>query len=90
MSPEVPHAADADLVEHGARPADPVVAGEPAIDIVDHDPHAHMDVHTVVSDDDHGHTEAALGPIDWGRWAYALIGGLAGAVVVFAFWLALN
>ena len=39
---------------------------------------------------DHGHAEAALGPIDWGTWAYALVGGLAGAVVIFAFWMALN
>ena len=55
MSAEVPHGADADLVEV-----------------------------------DHGHAEAVLGPIDWGTWAYALVSGLAGAVVVFAFWLALN
>jgi hypothetical protein len=79
MSADVPHAADADMVEHGERPAD-----------AHHDPDTHMDVHTALSDDDHGHAVALLGPIDWGRWAYALVGGLAGAVVVFAFWLALN
>lgn len=65
-------------------------AAEPLIDTADHDSATHMDVHAAISDDDHGHAEAALGPIDWGRWAYALVGGLAGAVVVFAFWLALN
>ena len=86
MSADVPHAADADLVEHGAAADDPAASA----DVAHHDATTHMDAHTAISDDDHSHAEAVLGPIDWGMWAYALVGGLAGAVVVFAFWLALN
>jgi hypothetical protein len=48
----------------------------------------HMDAHAQLSDDDHGHAEDALGPIDWQAWAYALIGVAAGVLVVVAFWVA--
>lgn len=56
----------------------------------DHDEHAHADTQDTHADDDHGHAEARLGPIDWGAWAYAVIGGAAGAIVLGVFWLALN
>ena len=42
------------------------------------------------SDDDHGHAEAALGPIDWSKWVYALVGGASGLIVVILFWIANN
>ena len=46
--------------------------------------------HAVLSDDDHGHGEAALGPIDWPAWAYALVGGAAGLIVLLVFWIAVG
>jgi len=54
--------------------------------VAHHDPVTHMDAHSTLSDDDHGHGEVALGPIDWGMWAYAVIGAL-GAVIVLAFFV---
>ena len=42
------------------------------------------------ADDDHGHAEAALGPIDWGAWAYALVGAAAALLVVVLFWVAIS
>ena len=86
MTADVPHAADADLVSHGDAPADPVAADA----VAHHDADTHMDAHTTLSDDDHGHAEAALGPIDWAKWTYALVGGAAGAVVIAFFFLALQ
>jgi hypothetical protein len=62
----------------------PGAAGTP-----DHDDATHMDAHASISDDDHGHGES-LGPIDWAAWGYALVGVVAGLVVVFGFWIALN
>ncbi len=79
-TPEVPHAADAELVADGDEPADPVA----------HHGSTHMDAHTAISDDDHGHAEMALGPIDWGAWGLAILGGLSGVVVLAGFWIALN
>jgi hypothetical protein len=52
-----------------------------------HDPVTHMDAHTTISDDDHGHTEPQLGPIDWPAWGYALVGVAAGLLVVGLLWL---
>ncbi len=52
-----------------------------------HDPVTHMDAHTAISDDDHGHAEPRLGPIDWQAWGYALIGVAAGLLVVGLLWL---
>ena len=72
LTPEVPHAADAE--------ADSAVAH--------HDPATHMDTHTALSDDDHGHAEPAVGPIDWTAWAYAAVGAAAGLLVVALFWVA--
>jgi len=50
----------------------------------------HMDAHAVVSDDDDGHAETALGPVDWQAWSYALIAAAAGVLVVVAFWVGLT
>jgi len=44
----------------------------------------------IVSDDDHGHGEAALGPIDWAKWSYAILGGVGGVIVLIFFWAALS
>ena len=55
-----------------------------------HDSATHMDAHTILSDDDHGHDEEALGPIDWGAWAVALVSGAAALLVVALFWVAVS
>ena len=55
-----------------------------------HDGATPRDAHTTLSDDDHGHGEAALGPVDWAVWSYALIGVAAALVVVALFWFAIN
>ena len=57
---------------------------EPVADeaVAHHDPVTHMDAHTVISDDDHGHAEPRLGPIDWVAWGYAAVGVVVGLVVV--------
>lgn len=49
-----------------------------------------MDAHTSISDDDHGHAEDPLGPIDWGAWSFALLGAAAALVVVALFWVAVT
>lgn len=59
--------------DQGPRPAEP-----------GHTPEGHT-----LSDDDHGHAEERLGPIDWSAWSYALVGTLAGVAVLAGFWLAL-
>ncbi len=48
--------------------------------------HAPADGH----DEGHGHaqTGAALGPIDWEAWAYAIGGGVLGALVALALYIA--
>ena len=61
-----------------------------AATVAHHDSATHMDAHTTVSDDDHGHGEEALGPIDWGAWSVALLGGAAALVVVALFWVAVS
>lgn len=86
MTSATPHAADADLVDHGHVPADPI--GDDAV--AHHDAATHMDRHTALSDDDHGHAVAALGPIDWGKWTYAIVGAAAGVIILFFFYLALT
>lgn len=74
------------------RAADQPSSDEPdsATSVEHHDTTTHMDAHTAISDDDHGHTEAALGPIDWGAWGYALLGAGAALVVVVMFWVAIS
>jgi hypothetical protein len=58
--------------------------------VAEHDPVAHMDTHAALSDDDHGHAESALGPIDWGAWGLALLGAASGALVLACIWVALS
>ncbi len=57
--------------------------------VAEHDAATHMDAHTAISDDDHGHAEMALGPIDWRAWGLALLGGAAGVLVLACFAVAL-
>jgi hypothetical protein len=89
MTPDAPHAADADAIEHGEPPADPLTT-DSAASVAHHDGATHMDAHTTLSDDDHGHAEEALGPIDWPAWTYALIGVAAALLIVFLFAVAIN
>jgi hypothetical protein len=58
--------------------------------IAEHATDSHMDAHTAISDDDHGHAEGTLGPIDWGAWGLAILGGASGVLVLAGFWLALG
>lgn len=58
--------------------------------LAEHDPVTHMDAHTALSDDDHGHAEMALGSIDWRAWGLALIGAASGVLVLACFWVALS
>jgi hypothetical protein len=86
-------AADAEIVEGGEAPGDAVAPPADAVAaqaVAHHDAATHMDAHTSLSDDDHGHAEAALGPIDWGVWGYAIVGGIAAVIVLAFFWLALG
>ena len=83
MTPEVPHPADADAVEHGEGPADPTRAA-----VLHHAAATHLDAHTALNDDNHGHAEPTLGPIDWPAWGFAALGVLAGGIVVLLFWVA--
>lgn len=65
--------------------ADHDVAG-----VTHHDNVTPMDPHAAPGDDDHGHAESTLGPIDWGKWAFAICGGFAGLVVLAFFLFALG
>ena len=58
--------------------------------VAEHDPITHMNGHTALSDDDHGHAEGTLGPIDWGAWGLALLGAGTGVIVLAGFWVALS
>jgi hypothetical protein len=58
--------------------------------VAEHATNSHMDAHTTLSDDDHGHAEEALGPIDWRAWGLAVLGALGGVVVLASFWIALS
>ncbi|MEP7157875.1 MAG: hypothetical protein ABI797_00470 [Chloroflexota bacterium] len=70
------------MTDHDASTAEDPVA--------EHATDSHMDAHTTLSDDDHGHAEEALGPIDWRAWGLAVLGALSGVVVLAGFWVALN
>jgi len=54
--------------------------------VAHHDPATHMDAHTEVSDDDHGHAQPRLGPIDWRAWGYAVAGVVVALLVVAVMW----
>lgn len=71
------------------EPKSDVPAGTPE-SVVHHDAVTHMDAHASLSDDDHGHAEAALGPIDWGAWGYAILGALSAIAVLYFFWVAVS
>ena len=58
--------------------------------VAEHNPVTHMDAHTALSDDDRGHAETTLGPIDWRAWGLALLGAAGGALVLACFWVALG
>ena len=53
--------------------------------VAEHDPVTHMDALTTLSNDDHGHAEGSLGPIDWGAWGLAMVGAAAGVLVLACF-----
>jgi hypothetical protein len=82
MTPDVPHATDARVVEEEATTGDhaPAVGTDAHADA--HQPETH--------DDEHGHAEPRLGPIDWPAWGYAVLGVLAGLLVVGLFWVAVS
>jgi len=79
---------EANLTQTDHEPVDdgPDDAADGAASVAHHDSATHMDAHTTLSDDDHGHAEDHLGPIDWGAWGAALIGAAAALVVVALFW----
>lgn len=61
-----------------------------ATDEMAHDDDAtHVDSHATAGDD-HGHEGPALGPIDWKKWGYAIVGGVAGLIVLGFFLYALG
>ena len=81
-----------DEAEHEPQPQSDQVVDEVVDPSTDgyHEAPTHMDAHTALSDDDHGHGDEALGPIDWGAWSVALLGGAAALVVVALFWVAVS
>ena len=56
---------------------------------VHHADAAQADSHATVGGD-HGHDGAALGPIDWGKWGFAIVGGVGGLIVLGFFLFALG
>ena len=48
--------------------------------------------HAAPAHDDHGHGESAdaLGPIDWQKWAFAIVGGIGGLIVLVFFFAAIS
>lgn len=50
------------------------------------------DSHAAPSDDGHGHGDSAgaLGPIDWQKWAFAIVGGIGGLIVLVFFFAAIS
>lgn len=96
MTPEVPHAADAQTVEEGEVPA----VGEPigeahatAAEAPAATPPADalaIDEHADAIDDEHAHAEPRLGPVDWGSWAFAALGVVIALVIVGLFYVAIS
>ena len=54
----------------------------------DHASGGHMGAHAALSDDDHGHVEPRVGPIDWLAWGSAVVGVAPGLLVAGLFWMA--
>lgn len=88
MTPAVPHPADAEAVEEAGGGADAAHRARGADAVTRHDAASHMDAHTALSDDDHGHAEPRVGAVDWTAWGYAAIGTAAGLLIVALFYLA--
>lgn len=79
--------------QHDSDPkaSDHEPTADPAQDsIAEHDPVTHMDAHTAISDDDHGHAQSSLGPIDWRAWGLAIVGAAAGVIVLACFAVTLS
>jgi hypothetical protein len=77
LTPETPHAADADdarAAEEDAHAADAHHVGG------GHD-HAHATGHAHDDGQEADHGEAPAGPIDWGAWLVSIVGLAAGGVV---------
>ena len=71
----------------------PGVPGWPsssAAGVAHHDTPTRVDAHTALSDDDHGHAEPVLGPVDWAAWSYTLIGVASAVIVVALFAIAIS
>jgi hypothetical protein len=85
----VTHDDEANLEQTDHEPVEDSAADglDDAASVEHHDATTHMDAHTTLSDDDHGHAEEHLGPIDWGAWGAALIGAAGALVVVAVFWV---
>ena len=77
-------------VEPAGHSHDDHLHDDSAASVEHHDAATHMDAHASISDDDHGHAEDELGPIDWGAWSFALLGGAAALLMVALFWMAVN
>jgi hypothetical protein len=64
--------------------------GTPGSGLTAEAPHAVDAEHDDDGGHGHGHEESNLGPIDWRKWGYAIVGGVAGVIVVAMFWMALG
>ena len=49
-----------------------------------------MSEETTETDDEHGHAAETLGPIDWQKWAFAIVGGICGLIVLVFFFVAIS
>ena len=92
MTPAVPHPADAESVEAGREAFDPggraaAVHPDAAHPDAAHAAAEHSEAHAT-TDDDHGHAEPRVGPVDWTAWGYAAVGIAAGLLVVALFYVA--
>ena len=92
--PERPRTTPEGHTPEEPRPGELGKSGTPGAGMAHGVPHAAEargaeDAHTTLSDDDHGLAEPQLGPIDWPSWGYALLGVLAGLLIVGMFVMAI-
>ena len=92
---EAPARGEAVGEAHNAPAADahgvpPVTTAEAHAAATDHAADGQMDAHATLNDNDHAHAEPRVGPIDWPAWGFALIGVLAGLLVVALFFVAVG
>lgn len=79
---------DATITPEATATHEPAAAHAPADHVLEIEGvGGHVDEHM---SGDHGHAEPRVGPVDWAGWGYAVVGVIAGLVVVGAFWLALS